>query len=218
MKFVFVLTLIGAGVAMMRFLVLLPTSAGESSESVVTVDSPAASRVSVHPVTINAPDGPPRLNLAAKDEQGRPMSIACSTCHTIKASDPTNATKADLDEFHQGLTIAHGGLSCLSCHNADDYDTLRLADGRSVPYPEVMTMCAQCHGPQMRDYRHGAHGGMSGYWDLSRGPRVRNNCIDCHDPHAPAFPEMYPTFKPIDRFLTPTGPEVEEIHGDELEG
>ena len=95
----------------------------------------------------------------------------------------------------------HGDLSCLSCHNPDDYGTLRLADQRAVLYRDVMTLCAQCHGPQYRDYLHGAHGGMNGYWDLTKGPRTRNSCIHCHDPHAPAFPSMRPTFKPRDRFL-----------------
>jgi predicted CXXCH cytochrome family protein len=102
------------------------------------------------------------------------------------------------------MPLAHGMLACYSCHNPDDADALRLADGTSVAYPDVMTLCAQCHGTQARDYEHGAHGGMNGYWDLTRGPRTRNNCIDCHDPHSPEFPSMQPTFKPRDRFLDPS--------------
>jgi hypothetical protein len=72
----------------------------------------------------------------------------------------------------------------------------------------VMDLCGQCHGPQARDYAHGAHGGMTGYWDLSRGPRERNNCIDCHDPHAPAFPKVRPVFAPKDRFPPHQGKDV----------
>ena len=64
-------------------------------------------------------------------------------------------------------------------------------------------LCAQCHGTQARDYAHGAHGGMSGYWDTTRGEQVRNQCTHCHAPHAPAYPHMRPTFKPRDRFLVP---------------
>jgi formate-dependent nitrite reductase cytochrome c552 subunit len=120
----------------------------------------------------------------------------------------TNRTPGDFKEFHQAVTsqFAHGKISCLSCHDPNDYDRLRLADGQAVPYTEVMTLCGQCHGPQTRDYAHGAHGGMNGYWDLSRGPRTRNNCVDCHDPHAPQFPDMQPTFKPRDRFLSRPDP------------
>jgi hypothetical protein len=94
----------------------------------------------------------------------------------------------------------------VSCHHPGNYNTLRLADGRSLAYDFVQTLCAQCHAPQATDYEHGAHGGMNGHWDLTRGPRQRKGCIDCHDPHAPAFPSMAPTFKPHDRFLAPNEP------------
>ena len=78
-----------------------------------------------------------------------------------------------------------------------------LADGQAVPYTEVMTLCGQCHGPQTRDYAHGAHGGMNGYWDLRKGGRTRNTCINCHDPHAPAFPLVMPVLPPRDRISVP---------------
>ncbi|MFG0316567.1 MAG: hypothetical protein ACF8XB_04785, partial [Planctomycetota bacterium JB042] len=133
----------------------------------------------------------------------------CSTCHATRPPDRTNARTEDLDEFHQGLVVRHGDGTCLACHDPTDYDRLRRADGRPVAFEDVMDLCGQCHGPQLRDWRHGAHGGMTGYWDLTRGPRTRNHCVDCHDPHAPAFPRMRPTFKPIDRFLTPD-PESHE--------
>ena len=163
-----------------------------------TTDAAPAAR---HPVHIKRPAGPPRVVVDGLDRDGLPMTVACGTCHATRTPNQDNAATADLDEFHQGLAIAHGSNTCLSCHDPGDYDRLRRADGRPVSFVDVMDLCAQCHGPQMRDYEHGAHGGMSGYWDLSRGPRVRNNCVDCHDPHAPAFPSMRPTFKPIDRFL-----------------
>jgi hypothetical protein len=108
--------------------------------------------------------------------------------------------------------MAHGELACYACHNTNDADMLQLADSTAVEYSDVMTLCAQCHGTQARDYKHGAHGGMIGYWDLSRGPRTRNNCIDCHDPHVPEFPTMQPTFKPRDRFLEPPASHAGASH------
>jgi hypothetical protein len=72
-----------------------------------------------------------------------------------------------------------------------------------VDFEDGMQLCAQCHGPQHRDYLRGAHGGMQGYWDSGRGPKVRNNCLHCHDPHAPKFPAMHPASGPNDRFLSP---------------
>lgn len=151
-----------------------------------------------YPVQVHQPAGPPKLQ--AETPTGETVEIACSTCHATRKPNPANHQTADLDQFHQGLAVRHGKLVCLSCHNPNDYDTLRLADGQSLEFRSVMTLCGQCHGPQYRDYQHGSHGGMTGYWDLSKGPRRRNNCTDCHDPHAPAFPLMTPVFPPADRF------------------
>ncbi len=181
----------------------------ETSDSAMKdrADQQAASRqdVELHPIFIRRPAGPPRVGTGVFDASGAEITIACSTCHASREPNFDNASGADLDLFHQGLTFRHGSITCLSCHDPGNYDALRLADGRRLEYPDVMTLCAQCHGPQARDYEHGIHGGMTGYWDRRKGPRTRNNCIDCHDPHAPQFPRMIPTFKPRDRFLTGEG-------------
>lgn len=156
-----------------------------------------------YPVTILKPDHP-RVLTGKFLADGTPESVSCSTCHATKKPNVALAKSDDIKDFHLGLTYQHGGLTCLSCHNPDNYDSLRLADGRKVEFPNVMTLCAQCHGPQHRDYQRGSHGGMNGYWDLTKGPRTRNNCTTCHDPHAPAYPKMMPVFKPLDtRKLSP---------------
>ncbi len=155
----------------------------------------------LHPVVIRKPTGPPRVLTGQTDAHGNPITVSCSTCHsTRKPNSKTKSTK-DLNEFHGSMVFAHGNLSCLSCHNPDDYDTLKLADNTRIEYRDVMTLCAQCHGQQKREFDHGAHGGMTGFWDRSRGPKFKNNCIDCHNPHTPKFPKMQPDFKPKDRFL-----------------
>lgn len=166
---------------------------------------PAPKRFPVHIRTLA---GPPSARTAQLDAEGKPATIRCATCHAMLV--PSAATKAgeQLSKFHQGLQFKHGQLSCLSCHHAEDYDSLRAADNRKIPYSRVIDLCGQCHGPQKRDYDHGAHGGMTGYWDLTKGPRQRNNCIDCHDPHHPAYPRVQPVFPPKDRF-----PPSHEVHG-----
>ena len=156
-------------------------------------------------VEIRKPAGPPRVVTGLRDGDGNVVTMTCSTCHTTRQPNHQNRNASDLDEFHGGTVFSHGTVSCLSCHNESDYDALKLADGSRVEFSEVMTLCAQCHGPQMKAYEHGAHGGMNGYWDLTRGPRTKNNCIDCHNPHMPRFPKMQPTFKPRDRFLEAPG-------------
>jgi hypothetical protein len=155
-------------------------------------------------VTIRRPRGAPLIELSPPDSLGRAGRVACSTCHGIREPNPENRRPSDLKQFHQEMPMAHGELACYACHNPADIDTLRLADGSVVEYPDVMNLCAQCHGAQAKKYARGIHGGMTGYWDLTRGGRVRNNCIDCHDPHVPKFPMMQPTFKPRDRFLFPS--------------
>ena len=154
----------------------------------------------LHPVIVRKPTGPPRIELAGADPQGRSGSVACSTCHAIRKPNLTNVSSATLDEFHQGMNFSHGRIACYACHHPDNSDSLRLADGTSVAYTDVMLLCSQCHGPQATAFAHGAHGGMNGHWDLSRGPQMKNNCIDCHDPHVPNYPKMVVDFKPKDRF------------------
>ncbi len=171
------------------------------SENAVHAPIAAAPVSAKYSVTIRKPAGPPRVITALKDIHGNSVTVACSTCHTTRPQNHQNKTVKSLDEFHGGMTFSHGTVSCLSCHNPADYDSLQLADGSRVEFTDVMTLCGQCHGPQMRDYEHGVHGGLNGYWDLTRGPQQKNNCVDCHNPHAPQFPKMQPTFKPKDRFL-----------------
>lgn len=148
---------------------------------------------------------PARLTSVVTDEVdalGRPVRVACVTCHSLRTPTQLPTTMADLTEFHAGLRFTHGDLSCGSCHVVGDQRAVRKADGTTVDLRDAMVLCRQCHGPQARDYDHGAHGGMTGHWDLSVGGRTRNNCVDCHDPHAPAFEPTRPVLPPRDHGLT----------------
>lgn len=180
-----------------------------------TVHSPSAvERPDRFRVAIRRPSGPPFIELQQPDPLGRTGRVSCSTCHSIRAPNLENRAPKDLKQFHQDMPLRHGNLACYVCHNPHDSDTLRLADGTAVRYADVMSLCAQCHGDKVRDYARGSHGGMTGYWDLRRGGRLRNNCIDCHDPHVPKFPLMRPTFKPRDCSPNPLGSD-ELLHQDE---
>lgn len=148
------------------------------------------------PVVIRQAPEAPMVDSGEKDLHGQPVMVACGTCHDTREPNFDTEQGADLDEFHQGLSYVHGGLGCLSCHNADDYGALKRADGRALEFSNSMQLCAQCHGPQHRDYQNGSHGGMTGYWDLKQGPRERNHCTDCHDPHHPKYPLVMPVFPP----------------------
>lgn len=176
-------------------------SAAETARLSVGAGEDSGKLTSLHPIVINRPAGPPKLDSGTVDSSGNPIFVECSVCHATRAPNFENRISADLKEFHRDIQVFHGTVTCLSCHHADDYQSLRLADGSRVEFENVMQLCGQCHGPQLRDYQHGAHGGMNGHWDLSRGQQFKNNCVDCHQPHHPKFPHMQTGFKPRDRFL-----------------
>lgn len=150
----------------------------------------------LHPVTIRKPALMPMVDSGKLDHNGRPVMVRCNNCHDTQKTNMLTEDASTLKDFHQHMSFRHNSLKCVSCHNPDDHESLRLADSTTVPFSNVMQLCAQCHGPQYRDYKNGSHGGMTGYWDLSRGGRQRNNCIDCHDPHHPAYPKVMPVFPP----------------------
>jgi hypothetical protein len=151
-----------------------------------------------HSVTIVGGQSAPGIPTGEVDRLGNPVLANCTTCHATREADRSTNDGAQLKDFHQGLTTAHGGLACVSCHNPDDYSQLRLASGEAIEFADSLRLCAQCHGPQYRDYQNGAHGGMTGHWDLAQGPRVRNHCLACHDAHAPNDQQVMPVFPPRD--------------------
>ncbi|WP_144998434.1 cytochrome c3 family protein [Polystyrenella longa] len=202
----FVLLFLVAGTAL-TVLTLDPFRNGAASAEETTddhtdvPDKADSAEPMLFPIEIRQPSGPPVIDLGLVDDNGNPVTATCGTCHTKRKPNPETKSASELKEFHGNLKMAHGNLNCLSCHNAENYDSLKLANGAKVEFKNVMKLCGQCHGPQMKDYENDVHGGMNGFWDRTRGPQKKNNCIDCHHPHTPQFPHMVPTFKPKDRFL-----------------
>ncbi len=156
-----------------------------------------------HPVEIRRPSRVSGVSTGQVDAQGHLVTVACATCHSLLGKPEPQTLELTSVEYHS-FEFAHGNLTCNSCHDPEAPLQLRFADGNPVAEEDLIDLCSQCHGPQRTDFDHGAHGGMTGYWDLSRGPRTRNHCVSCHAPHAPAIPQIRPTFKPKDRFLSPS--------------
>jgi hypothetical protein len=169
-----------------------------------TPDRPSQSDIApvlpTHPVTIVTPLVLQGLPMAPSENTDAPTVTPCTTCHADVDDSPFPIDATSVKGPHGGLQLQHGRLRCAACHDATHRDRLHLADGRDIALIEAMDLCAQCHGPQKRDYDHGAHGGMRGAWDLTAGPRERNHCVACHDPHAPAFGKFAPMQGPRDRF------------------
>jgi hypothetical protein len=171
------------------------TSSSEHAPRRDAIVAPAA-----YATTIVTPHVLRGLPMGEPDSLGRVPVTPCTTCHGEHDSSAFPAQASLLRGPHVGLAVEHGELRCASCHEATQRDRLHLADGRSIALIDAMALCSQCHGPQKRDYDHGAHGGMRGHWDLSRGPRERNHCVACHDPHAPQLGSFIPMPAPRDRF------------------
>lgn len=148
-----------------------------------------------------AAEGPGMIT-GRRDLKGRHLRVGCPTCHQQMVPPAPGGAEAPAPrEFHRGVVLAHGGQTCRTCHQAPRFDTFRLSSGERLPYHRVMELCGQCHSGQYRDYQNGVHGGMAGHWDLDTGPRDRNHCLDCHNPHRPAIPRQRPAPRPRYRFL-----------------
>jgi len=120
--------------------------------------------------------------ISCHEEKGKP--VTCETCHT----DTTHKQHANIVLHH-----AEQQRGCLDCHDQDDRDRLKLANGTKIEFQESYRLCGQCHGTQYRDWREGLHGKRTGSWNGRREYRL---CVHCHYPHAPKFPQMTPVAKP----------------------
>lgn len=165
-----------------------------------------------HQVSIHTPEALGAIDTHMRSVRGGPVGVSCHTCHEAGADGAIADGPGDPDDFHEGFELVHGELTCDSCHDPDDRTKLHLANGELVEFADTMDLCTQCHGVQARDYRNGSHGGMTGYWDLRRGPRTRNHCADCHIPHDPAYRGVTPVFPPRDRYFRTDAPASPETH------
>ncbi|MFQ5514451.1 MAG: hypothetical protein ACE5FG_08410 [Myxococcota bacterium] len=121
--------------------------------------------------------------------------LPCSDCHE---DEPTNRRVRELEDEHEDTVLAHGDLWCLHCHDVDDRDRLRRADGRRIEFAESWRLCTQCHPKKRADWEAGVHGKRMGNW---WGPKEYWTCVACHDPHTPRF-------EPLEPMPPPTRPEA----------
>jgi hypothetical protein len=135
-----------------------------------------------------------------------PGMFPCTRCHD--KPDDFNPTPRTLTAQHMNIQLAHGSREqwCYDCHNPPLRDKLRLAGGRLVGFETSYELCGQCHGEKLRDWRNGIHGRRVGCWN---GQREYLLCVNCHNPHAPAFKPMHPLPRPK---------RPDEIHLDQEHG
>ncbi len=116
---------------------------------------------------------------------------ACMECHK-HVDDPTDFQR-EMEVEHDNIVLEHGNNRyCLNCHHDTQRDQYVDYDGAIIAKENHTLLCAKCHGPKHRDWKAGVHGRQNGYWDESKGPKVKLNCIQCHDPHKPTFAPIKP--------------------------
>jgi len=128
------------------------------------------------------------------------FTYRCSECHRTHPKP-----RAAGDEFtkHSEIRLTHGiNTRCLNCHHATNREAFVDDYGQEIPWDQPQKLCAKCHGPVFRDWQHGSHGRINGYWDTSQGELVRLKCIQCHDPH-------HPPFQPL-----PSAPPPQTLRGE----
>jgi len=114
----------------------------------------------------------------------------CSECHALFPS-PSETTRPLTQ--HRHIRLEHGiNNRCFNCHHRDNRDVFVDYKGDPIPYDQPQLLCAKCHGPVYRDWTNGVHGRTDGYWNTELGEPDRKKCIECHDPHTPAFAPLKP--------------------------
>jgi hypothetical protein len=123
-----------------------------------------------------------------------PDIFPCSQCHNEDM--PPNPERRQLEDMHDDIVLHHDEEHrwCLDCHDAENRDRLRLANGTLVPFEESYRLCGQCHGDKYRDWRAGVHGRRTGEWN---GHKQYLLCVHCHYSHAPRFQPIEPLPPPV---------------------
>lgn len=126
----------------------------------------------------------------------------CSDCHSDMEPNPERRELEEHTEIAKNFAHAKDQRWCLDCHNPDDRDKLRLANGNLITFEESYDLCGQCHGTIYRDWKAGVHGKRTGEWN---GRKLYRLCVHCHDPHRPRF-------KPIKPMPPPMKPKNIKLH------
>jgi hypothetical protein len=129
---------------------------------------------------------------AISSDQPKPQKANVAS-ETPKNYEDVNPERRELEDEHVEISEIFNHASeqrwCLDCHNPDDRDVLRLANGDLVPFEESYNLCGQCHGTIFRDWKAGIHGKRTGEWNGKKQYRL---CVHCHNPHSPKFRPIKP--------------------------
>ena len=139
---------------------------------------------------------PPSFQLCNWEE--RMGMFPCQDCHQDIPLEREPEGR-ELEE-HTHISLQHGSLQCLTCHNPDNRDFLRTVDHQRVPFSHMEKICSYCHAAEYRDWRKGIHGKLLGFW---KGAQRGLRCAECHKVHQPG-PIILKPEEPPDRPLKPS--------------
>jgi len=123
------------------------------------------------------------------ERKGNIKSYACIECHTKPLKQ---MQRKDLKKAHWNISIKHANantMNCVTCHNGNNMDDLHSLTGAKIDFNMSYKLCSQCHTKQFKDWKGGAHGKQIGGW---APPRASLTCVNCHNPHNPAFSSKWP--------------------------
>ncbi len=134
------------------------------------------------------------------------FEMRCNACHRLfesKRKVPEHLKR------HDEIVLKHGANDrCYNCHSRKNRERFVRHDGTWIPFETPELLCAKCHGPTFRDWQKGIHGKTLGSWIPTSDKLTRLRCNNCHDPHSPAFEQVYPM--PAPRTLRMVAKEKKE--------
>lgn len=114
----------------------------------------------------------------------------CMDCHIDIEPNPERRALVDMhDDIDAIFDHDSENRWCFSCHDLENRDSLRLANGDLLDFRESYKLCGQCHGDKLRDWKVGVHGKRKEMWN---GKKEYLLCVHCHDPHTPKFKPIKP--------------------------
>jgi hypothetical protein len=125
---------------------------------------------------------------------GKISKSPCQQCHNVPLARMRHDGKDGKASAHWSIQLKHAGeevMNCRTCHLEGDVNQLRTLTNQPVPMDHGYKVCAQCHSQQAADWAGGSHGKRAGGW---APPRVVKSCVECHNPHQPAWDERWPAY------------------------
>jgi len=119
-------------------------------------------------------------------------SFPCQNCHDGPLSQMKSKNEGEANA-HWDIELNHADgqvMNCTTCHHEGQMNELTSLQGEAISLDESFKLCGQCHSTQYKDWKGGAHGKNISGW---QAPRVIKTCVNCHNPHQPAFESRWPS-------------------------